>query len=111
MIVFHGPHVQQTIVRGTVRNVSFGGVGVVFDVATEVEIGTAVEVRIDVSGSARRFVAGTVAYCRLGEGGAYEVGIKVRASGLGPILTPDTEQAKQLYSWFAEGLRRGGAIP
>jgi hypothetical protein len=110
MIVFCGPRAQQSIVRGRVQNLSFGGVAVIIDVATEVYPGHAVEARIDLPGERRRYVAGTVTYCRLAAGGAYEIGIKVEAAGQAPILMPDVESAKLRYAWFAESLQGASAL-
>ena len=96
----------ETVTRNAVaRNLTFGGLSLVFITEESVCPGRPVEVLVTIPDHHPTHLAGVVAFCREVEDGCFELGIEVKAVGRHAILVDDTRKARILYDWFAAALR------
>ena len=103
--LFHDLGMTTSAVEGEVRNISFRGMSIVSKTPAPIRVGRPVEVLVKVPSLGRKYVAGTVAYCRTIDQDSCELGLDVRAAGAAPILTRDVKAARVIYDWFAVALK------
>jgi hypothetical protein len=103
--LFHDLGLRTTSAKGEIRNISFRGMSIVAEFPAPIRAGRPVEVLVNISGLAKKYVAGTVAYCRKADRDSYELGLDVKAAGAAPILTCDVTAAQVIYDWFATALK------
>ncbi|MHC4698160.1 MAG: hypothetical protein ACYTFA_15610 [Planctomycetota bacterium] len=87
------------------RNVSFHGLSVVGNLHRPLRTGRPIEAVITMPDLTRRYLAGTVAFCRQVRDECYEVGIYARAVGSGWIVAGDVKASISIYDWFAKALQ------
>lgn len=94
------PGGSMTTLPSVTRNISFQGIAVL--VPAELVVGYPIEVAIALPDQGPTYLAGVVAFCRSIARGHCEVGVRVKASGSGPIFEDDPSVAVAAHPWFAE---------
>jgi len=97
-----GPSLSVRTEEACVRNISAGGVGVVFTRA--MVRGDLVEIRLEQPGG-HLYVAGLVAFCRHIEPGVYEIGIQLINNAAEPIISADPHAAIARLNWVARAVQ------
>ncbi|MFQ5589663.1 MAG: PilZ domain-containing protein [Phycisphaerae bacterium] len=104
LYLFRGCGAEVVTLNAVARNLTFGGLSVVFLTVAPVGSGRPVEVLVDIPDHAPTYLAGVVVFCREVDDGRYELGIEVKATGRHPILCNDLPESCALYEWFAKAL-------